>query len=87
MEIFHYINPSGNDVYQEWLDELRDIVGRISIQRRVDRANNANTIGSHRFCGNDVWEMKIDVGPGYHIYYAKIKKGVVLLLCGGTKKT
>ena len=33
-----------------------------------------------------VWEMRIDVGPGYRVYYAKTGLTVVLLLCGGDKR-
>lgn len=33
-----------------------------------------------------VWELKIDSGPGYRIYYGKVGKAVVMLLAGGTKK-
>jgi len=30
-----------------------------------------------------VWELRIDVEPGYRVYYAQAGKTVVLLLCGG----
>lgn len=31
--------------------------------------------------------MKIDMGPGYRVYYAHHGQTVVLLLCGGDKGT
>jgi putative addiction module killer protein len=34
-----------------------------------------------------VWELRIDVGPGYRVYYAIAGAQVVLLLCGGDKRT
>jgi len=34
-----------------------------------------------------VWELRIDHGPGYRVYYSLIGKKIVLLLCGGDKRT
>ena len=36
--------------------------------------------------GEGVWELRIDTGPGYRVYYARSGKQVVLLLCGGDKR-
>ena len=33
-----------------------------------------------------VWELRIDTGPGYRVYYAKVGRVCVLLLCGGDKR-
>jgi putative addiction module killer protein len=35
--------------------------------------------------GEGVWELKIDYGPGWRIYYARVGNQVVMLLTGGTK--
>jgi putative addiction module killer protein len=43
--------------------------------------------GDHKFCRDGVWELRIDVGPGYRVYYAVAGSQVVLLLCGGDKRT
>lgn len=87
MQVLHYLDHRGHDVYQDWLDRLRDMTGRVAIQRRIDRIANTGNLGKHDFCREGVWELKIDVGPGYRVYYVEIKKTVVLLLCGGTKRT
>ncbi|MDD9330921.1 MAG: type II toxin-antitoxin system RelE/ParE family toxin, partial [Bartonella sp.] len=34
-----------------------------------------------------VYELRINIGPGYRVYYAQSGKTVLLLLCGGSKKT
>ena len=86
MKIRHYLTASGGDPYQEWLDRLKDLTGRIAIQRRVDRIAVGN-FGDHKFCTEGVWELRVDVGPGYRVYYAQAGKTIVLLLCGGTKRT
>lgn len=86
MEIRHYRTPSGKDPYQQWLDKLKDMKGRVVIQRRVDRLIAGN-FGDHKFCENGVWEVRIDFGPGYRVYYAQDEKTIILLLCGGSKRT
>ena len=86
MEIRHYVTATGVDLFQRWLDRLKDIRGRIAIQRRIDRILTDN-FGDHKFCRDGVWELRIDLGPGYRIYYAQAEKTVVLLLCSGSKRT
>ncbi|WP_413817085.1 type II toxin-antitoxin system RelE/ParE family toxin [Pusillimonas sp.] len=54
--------------------------------RRVARIELGN-FGDHRFCRDGVWEPRIDAGPGYRVHYAHSGNCVVLLLCGGSKRT
>ena len=86
MQILHYINTTNEDVYQDWLDGLRDRAGRVVIQRRVDRVARDN-FGDCQFCRDGIWELRIDFGPGYRVYYAQTTNVIVLLLCGGSKRT
>ena len=76
MEIRHYITATGVDPFQKWLDGLKDIQGRIAIQRRIDRLLRDN-FGDHKFCQDGVWELRVDLGPGYRIYYAQSENAVV----------
>ena len=68
------------------MDKLRDQRARIAILRRLDRIVGGN-FGDHVFCGDGVWELRVDIGPGYRIYYAMIDRSNVLLLCGGDKRS
>lgn len=86
MQLVHYVTASGVDVYQEWLDGLRDLRTRVRIARSVDRIRQDN-FGDHKFERNGVWEIRLDLGPGYRIYYSKVGETVVLLLAGGDKST
>jgi putative addiction module killer protein len=86
MEIRHYLTALGRDPYQEWVDKLKDLTARVAIQRRVDRLA-AGHFGEHKFLQDGVWELKLDLGPGYRVYYAQEKTTLVLLLVGGTKRT
>ena len=43
--------------------------------------------GDHKFCRDGVWELRVSVGVGYRVYYAQSGSRVILLLCGGDKRT
>ncbi len=86
MDVRHYLTVAGEDPFQDWLDTLQDLKARVAILRRVDRLA-LGSLGDHKFCGEGVWELRIDLGPGYRVYYALQGKRIVLLLCGGSKRT
>ena len=82
----HYVNSSGDDLFGAWLDSIIDIRTRSRIAARLLRLNNGN-FGDCKPVGEGVWELRVDSGPGYRIYYA-IDNGKVILLCeGGDKRT
>ncbi|MGK5035190.1 type II toxin-antitoxin system RelE/ParE family toxin [Janthinobacterium sp. LB3P118] len=85
-EIRHYLTSSGRDLYTEWLKRQRDSTAKVAIVRRVLRLIAAN-FGDHKFCHDGVCELRIDVGAGYRIYYALAGEQIILLLCGGGKRT
>lgn len=72
--------------YRAWIDGLRDLAGRARILMRVDRLIHGNP-GDHRNLTEGVAELRIDVGPGYRVYYARRGEELLLLLCGGSKAT
>lgn len=72
--------------FSEWLNDFKDIETKTKIRLRLDRLEMGN-FGSCRSVGEGVFELKIDFGPGYRIYYALIGKTLVLLLCGGSKRS
>jgi putative addiction module killer protein len=84
-EIGHYLAPDGSDPFQDWLDDLRDARAYVAVLRRVDRMAKEN-FGDHRFCRDGVWEMRVDAGAGYRVYYAQRDKPMIILLCGGDKR-
>jgi len=83
-EIRHYVTFDGHDVFAEWRDKLRDSKAKIAVDRRIYRAELGN-FGDHKPCREGVQELRIDMGPGYRVYYAQAGQTIVLLLCGGDK--
>jgi putative addiction module killer protein len=72
--------------YDAWIDGLRDLVGRSRIQARVERLAQGNP-GKFRDLGGELSELKIDLGPGYRVYYTQRANVLIVLLCGGDKST
>ena len=85
-QIEHYLSfGEHKDLYIDWLQRLRDSQAKVAVVRRVTRVELGN-FGDHKFCRDGVWELRIDVGPGYRVYYALSGHRLVLLLCGGDKR-
>lgn len=72
--------------FTAWLDQLEDTQGRARIQARVERLALGNP-GHHRNLGHGLSELKVDVGPGYRVYYTRRRQILIVLLCGGDKST
>lgn len=84
LSIKYYRAASGREPFTEWIEGLRDRRGRAIIKARLDRLRLGD-LGRHKSVGDGVIELKIDFGPGYRVYFGKIRETVVLLLCGGDK--
>ena len=85
IEVFRYVTESGQEVIREWLDDLHDARAVTKIIMRMDRLADGN-FGDCKPLRDGVWELRIDYGPGYRVYYAMVGRTCVLLLCGGDKR-
>ncbi|WP_447930128.1 type II toxin-antitoxin system RelE/ParE family toxin [Sphingopyxis fribergensis] len=72
--------------FARWLGSLRDIRAVAKIADRLKRASNGN-FGDHKSVKGGVFEMRIDYGPGYRVYFFQRGKELVILLCGGDKRS
>lgn len=84
-EIHDYLDLSGRDPYSEWLAQLADRQARARVAVRVGRMAGGN-FGDCKPLLGGVWELRIDYGPGYRVYYAQEGKRLILLLAGGDKR-
>ena len=83
--VVHYLTSNGKDVYEDWLGEL-DTRDANRVVAHVTRMYSGN-FGITRSVGDGVLELKIHYGPGYRVYYLHDKDNIVVLLCGGDKRT
>lgn len=74
------------DEFHHWLGSLADRRAKARIIDRIKRASNGN-FGDAKSVGSGVTEMRIDYGPGYRVYFFRRGKELVILLCGGDKKS
>ena len=72
--------------YLDWINALKDRTARARVQMRVDRLIHGNP-GQHRMLTGGVCELKIDIGPGYRVYYTERGGELIILLAGGDKST
>ncbi len=74
------------EVFQRWMERLKDAVAKTRILARLKRAAMGN-LGDWKAVGGGVAEMRVDHGPGYRVYFARRGDRLVIILAGGTKRT
>jgi len=72
------------EAFIEWRAALRDQKAAAAIRRRIERAEAGN-LGDVKPVGEGVSEFRVDVGPGYRLYFTVRERVVVFLLVGGDK--
>ena len=84
MELREFEREDGRRPFGTWLRTL-DAVTAARVQRALARleAGNASNV---KGIGAGVFELKMDFGPGYRVYFGKDGVDIVILLGGGTKK-
>ena len=83
--VLEFLTAGSRSPYREWLDGL-DMKVRARIQARILRFETGN-LGDHRAVGDGVFESRLDLGPGYRIYFGLAGEHVLVLLGGGDKRT
>jgi len=86
IEIRRYKTNNNVEPVTEWLESLKDKQAHARIEVRLARLVTGN-FGDCKPLRDSVWELKIDWGSGYRVYYGQVGKAIILLLCGGDKRT
>jgi putative addiction module killer protein len=82
-EILICQDGNGRAAFTEWLNGL-DVVSRARIRVRIDRIEDG-LMGDVRAVGEGVFELRLDFGPGYRVYFGQMGQQIHLIL-GGSKQ-
>jgi putative addiction module killer protein len=74
------------DNFARWLEGLADTRAASKIAQRIVRLQSG-LFGDVRPVGEGVSELRIDYGPGYRVYFVQRGRLLIVLLCGGDKRT
>ncbi len=86
IEIRRYLTENGRDVIGQWLAGLKDNQTRAKIVARIDRLAAGN-FGDCKSLREGLYELRIDWGPGFRVYYALVGRYCVLLLWEGRNES
>lgn len=59
---------------------------RARVFARLDRVETGN-LGDCKPVGDGVFELRLQFGAGYRVYFGEVGRTIVLLLCGGDKSS
>ena len=81
-----YQTSNGREPFTEWLDSIRDKTTKSRIKKRMDRVEDGNR-GDYKLLGPNLYELRLDFGPGYRIYFSEPDSTTILILCAGDKSS
>jgi len=82
-----YQKSNGKSPLIDWLEcTIQDSTIRARIKNRLRRIE-LGIIGDYKRVSVNIFEIRLHFGSGYRIYFSKINNAIILLLCGGNKKT
>jgi putative addiction module killer protein len=85
-EVVAFRATDGQVPFEDWLDHLNDKRAVARVLARLARVRQGNP-GDCRSVGGGVSELRVDYGPGYRVYFGQKGQTLVVLLCGGDKRT
>ena len=85
-EIVAFRARGGQVPFEDWLDDLKDKRAVARVLARLARVRQGN-LGDCKRVGEGVSELRVDYGPGYRVYFGQQGQTLVVLLCGGDKRT
>ena len=81
-----YSSTTGKEPFSEWLDSIKDRIVRARIRRRLDLLEMGH-YGDCKSVGQGVYELRLQFGAGYRIYFAELDNTIIILLCAGDKNS
>ena len=85
-EVVVFRAKDGQVPFEDWLDDLNDKRAVARVLARLARVRQGNP-GDCKSVGEGVSELRVDYGPGYRVYFGQRGRTLIILLCGGDKRT
>jgi len=85
-EVVVFRAKDGQVPFEDWLDDLNDKRAVARVLARLARVRQGN-LGDCKSVGEGVSELRVDYGPGYRVYFGQRGRTLIILLCGGDKRT
>lgn len=76
----------GQVPFEKWYYSLKDKITKVRVRRRLDRLELGN-FGDAKSVGEGIYELRLNFGAGYRIYFTKTENFIIILLSGGDKNT
>lgn len=73
-------------LFRKWFKALRDEIAKPAIVRRIERLSDGNP-GDTKSVGNNIFELRFDIGKGYRVYFTYQGLTIIILLLGGNKSS
>ena len=86
IEVFRYLSNGGKEPVTEWLHSIQDKQAQAKLRIRIKRLE-AGMFGDCESVGEGVLELREHLGAGYRVYFGRHGHTIVILLCGGSKKS
>jgi putative addiction module killer protein len=85
-EIIFYITHNGKQPFLEWFNSVKDLKTQAKINKRLVSVSLGN-LGDYKSIGGGIFELRINYGSGYRIYFGQDGETLIILLCGGDKSS
>ena len=86
VQVYRYKTEAGAEPVTECLLSLKDNLVQAKMRLRINRVAEGN-FGDCSSVGDGVSELREHIGAGFRMYFGQQGKTIVILLCGGTKRT
>lgn len=84
INIVFYTTNTGNQPFVNWQKKL-DTQTEAVVLARLARIRSGNFGDCKKIKGGGIYELRVDYGSGYRIYYGKKGTSIIVLLVGGDK--
>ncbi|MCB1192362.1 MAG: type II toxin-antitoxin system RelE/ParE family toxin [Leptospiraceae bacterium] len=88
VEILIYETKNGRKPFEEWLDSIKDIKTKTSVKKGIEKLKNIDYRNFKPIVGiENLFELKFSIAGGIRIYFGKVDKAIIILLCAGNKSS